>query len=73
MAAYWERAAHSIDRMFFRIMYTICDFSYFPFWFEGKIWVLITHASYWSFLTFYFHRIIIAQIFTPFLMNYIFK
>ena len=42
MATFWESAAHSVERMIFlNFDYGICNFSYFPFWFEGRIWVLI--------------------------------
>ena len=39
---FWEKAAHSVDHMF-SLYLSICNFnfSYFPFWFEGWIWVLI--------------------------------
>ena len=32
MATFWERAAHSVYRMFSCIL-TYCNFSYFPRWF----------------------------------------
>ena len=40
MATFWEIAAHSVNHMLSCIL-TICYISYFPFWFEGWIWVLI--------------------------------
>ena len=41
MATFWEKAAHSADHMF-SLYLTVCNVSYFPFWFEGGIWVLIS-------------------------------
>ena len=34
MATFWERAAHSVDNIF-PLCLTICNFSYFQFWFKG--------------------------------------
>ena len=34
MATFWEIAAHSVDHMF-SLCLTICNLSYFPFWFFG--------------------------------------
>ena len=35
MATFWEKAAHSVDHMF-SFIFTICNFSYFRFNFEGE-------------------------------------
>ena len=40
MATFWEIAGHSVDHMF-SLYLTICNFSFFLFWFEGWILVLI--------------------------------
>ena len=43
VATFWERAAHSINRMFYCIM-SICNFGCFPFGFEGGSVVLVASA-----------------------------
>ena len=63
VATFWERAAHSVDHMFFSIL-TICNFSYFPcvfVFFVNDIDFGSNCPSSWSLLTFYLLTLIASS------------
>ena len=43
MATFWEIAAHSVNHMLSCIL-TICNISYFPFWFV-RAWICVLIVS----------------------------